>query len=137
HRLEPRPDIGTEAQQPGDVAEHEMDLEDRSGRHGRRSSRYLRLGLKRLLERDDTALERIDAVLVMLARGHFRSLQEAPDPAPESRRGQRRRPAGHCAPVLSKTAVRIPSRPSIRLRPRLVASCAKSGPITTPRLGEG
>src|SRR5260370_27341485 len=37
----------------------------------------------------------------------------------------------------SNTAVRMPSRPSMRLRPRLAASCAKSGPITTPRLGEG
>ena len=25
----------------------------------------------------------------------------------------------------------------MRLRPRLAASCAKSGPITTPRFGEG
>src|SRR5258707_15730272 len=37
----------------------------------------------------------------------------------------------------SNTAVRMPSRPSMRFRPRLAASCAKSGPITTPRLGEG
>src|SRR5579864_6294422 len=37
----------------------------------------------------------------------------------------------------SKTAVRMPSRPSSRLRPRLAASWAKSGPITTPRLGDG
>src|SRR5580704_12380049 len=37
----------------------------------------------------------------------------------------------------SNTAVRMPSRPSMRLRPRLAASCAKSGPITTPRFGEG
>src|SRR5262249_37039725 len=37
----------------------------------------------------------------------------------------------------SKTAVRMPSRPSIRFRVRLAASCAKSGPITSPRLGEG
>src|ERR1700676_2473002 len=37
----------------------------------------------------------------------------------------------------SNTAVRMPSRPSMRFRPRLAASCAKSGPITTPRLGDG
>ena len=36
----------------------------------------------------------------------------------------------------SNTAVRMPSRPSMKLRPRLAASCAKSGPITTPRFGE-
>src|ERR1700730_1108573 len=37
----------------------------------------------------------------------------------------------------SNTAVRMPSRPSMRFRPKLAASCAKSGPITTPRFGEG
>src|ERR1700726_1463215 len=37
----------------------------------------------------------------------------------------------------SNTAVRMPSRPSARLRPRLAESCTKSGPITTPRFGEG
>src|ERR1700693_643144 len=37
----------------------------------------------------------------------------------------------------SNTAVRMPSRPSMRFRPRLAAICAKSGPITTPRFGEG
>src|ERR1700730_13325519 len=37
----------------------------------------------------------------------------------------------------SNTAVRTPSRPSIRFRPKLAASCANSGPITTPRFGEG
>src|ERR1700738_2923282 len=37
----------------------------------------------------------------------------------------------------SNTAVRMPSRPSMRFRPRLAASCAKSGPITTPRFGAG
>src|ERR1700733_684367 len=37
----------------------------------------------------------------------------------------------------SNTAVRMPSRPSMRFRPRLAASCAKSGPITTPRFGDG
>src|SRR5258708_17912907 len=37
----------------------------------------------------------------------------------------------------SNTAARMPSRPSIRFRPRLAESCAKSGPITTPRLGDG
>src|SRR6202011_4988995 len=37
----------------------------------------------------------------------------------------------------SNTAVRIPSRPSMRLRPKLAESCTKSGPITTPRFGEG
>src|SRR5258708_35820312 len=37
----------------------------------------------------------------------------------------------------SNTAVRMPSRPSMRFRPRLAESCAKSGPITTPRFGEG
>src|SRR5713101_5589219 len=37
----------------------------------------------------------------------------------------------------SNTAVRMPSRPSMRLRPRLAETCAKSGPITTPRFGEG
>src|SRR5712671_2260958 len=37
----------------------------------------------------------------------------------------------------SNTAVRMPSRPSMRFRPRLPESCAKSGPITTPRFGEG
>jgi Transposase DDE domain len=37
----------------------------------------------------------------------------------------------------SNTAVRTPSRPSMRLRPKLAESCAKSGPITTPRFGEG
>src|SRR5713226_8199829 len=37
----------------------------------------------------------------------------------------------------SNTAVRMPSRPSMRFRPRLAESCAKSGPITTLRFGEG
>src|SRR5437763_4967618 len=37
----------------------------------------------------------------------------------------------------SKTAVRIPSRPSMRLRPRLAVNCANSGPITMPRFGDG
>src|SRR3981189_793847 len=37
----------------------------------------------------------------------------------------------------SNTALRTPSRPSMRFRPRLAESCAKSGPITTPRFGEG
>src|SRR3984957_522555 len=37
----------------------------------------------------------------------------------------------------SNTAVRTPSRPSIRFRPKLAASCANSDPITTPRFGEG
>src|SRR5580704_6962474 len=37
----------------------------------------------------------------------------------------------------SNTAVRMPSRPSMRFRPKLAASCAKSGPITTLRFGEG
>src|SRR5258708_38602590 len=37
----------------------------------------------------------------------------------------------------SNTAVRMPSRPSMRFRPRLAESCGKSGPITTPRFGEG
>src|ERR1700726_4570021 len=37
----------------------------------------------------------------------------------------------------SNTAVRMPSRPSMRFRPKLAESCAKSGPITTPRFGEG
>ena len=37
----------------------------------------------------------------------------------------------------SNTAVRMPSRPSMRFRPKLAASCANSGPITTPRFGEG
>src|ERR1700722_3331012 len=37
----------------------------------------------------------------------------------------------------SNTAARMPSRPSMRFRPKLAASCAKSGPITTPRFGEG
>src|SRR6266436_5150395 len=37
----------------------------------------------------------------------------------------------------SNTAVRMPSRPSMRFRPRLAESCANSGPITTPRFGEG
>ncbi len=37
----------------------------------------------------------------------------------------------------SNTAVRMPSRPSMRFRPKLAESCVKSGPITTPRFGEG
>src|SRR6266853_3972844 len=37
----------------------------------------------------------------------------------------------------SNTAVRMPSRPSMRFRPKLAESCANSGPITTPRFGEG
>src|SRR6266446_2395604 len=37
----------------------------------------------------------------------------------------------------SNTAVRMPSRPSMRFRPRLAESCRMSGPITTPRFGEG
>src|ERR1700730_1367970 len=37
----------------------------------------------------------------------------------------------------SNTAVRMPSRPSMRFRPKLAESCAKSGPIATPRFGEG
>ena len=37
----------------------------------------------------------------------------------------------------SNNAVRMPSRPSMRFRPKLAASCANSGPITTPRFGEG
>src|SRR3981081_1827120 len=37
----------------------------------------------------------------------------------------------------SNTAVRMPSRPSMRFRPRLAESSAKPGPITTPRFGEG
>src|SRR5258708_8777103 len=39
--------------------------------------------------------------------------------------------------VVSNTAVRIPSRPSMRFLPKLAASSTKSGPITTPRFGEG
>src|SRR5262249_23050761 len=31
----------------------------------------------------------------------------------------------------------MPSRPSMRFRPKLAESCAKSGPMTTPRFGEG
>src|SRR5260370_26081502 len=31
----------------------------------------------------------------------------------------------------------MPSRPSLRLRPKFAEGCAKSGPITTPRFGEG
>src|ERR1700736_3630008 len=38
--------------------------------------------------------------------------------------------------IASNTALRIPTRPSMMFRPRLAASCAKSGPITTPRLGD-
>src|SRR5579872_201430 len=34
HRLEPRPDISAEAQQPGDVTENEMGQENACGRHG-------------------------------------------------------------------------------------------------------
>src|ERR1700744_965860 len=41
------------------------------------------------------------------------------------------------AEIASNTALRMPTRPSTMLRPRLAASCAKSGPITTPRLGDG
>src|SRR6266851_3838146 len=37
----------------------------------------------------------------------------------------------------SNTAVRMPSRPSMRFRPKFAEGCAKSGPITTPRFGEG
>src|SRR6266568_950946 len=37
----------------------------------------------------------------------------------------------------SSTAVRMPIRPSMRFRPKLAASSAKSGPITTPRFGDG
>src|SRR3984893_16157911 len=37
----------------------------------------------------------------------------------------------------SNTAVRMPSLPSMRFRPKLAKSCSKSGPITTPRFGEG
>ena len=37
----------------------------------------------------------------------------------------------------SNTAVKMPSRPSMRFRPKLAENCAKSGPITTPRFGEG
>src|ERR1700722_19006439 len=37
----------------------------------------------------------------------------------------------------SNTAVRMPSRPSMRFRPKLAESCANSGPITTPRFSEG
>src|ERR1700716_184020 len=37
----------------------------------------------------------------------------------------------------SNTAVRMPSRPSPRFRPKSAESCAKAGPITTPRFGEG
>src|SRR5262249_42738898 len=37
----------------------------------------------------------------------------------------------------SNTAVSTPTRPSNRLRARLPASCATSGPRTTPRFGEG
>src|SRR6266852_6305918 len=36
----------------------------------------------------------------------------------------------------SNTALRMPSRPSRRFRPKLAESWAKSGPITTPRFGE-
>src|SRR6266478_4843731 len=37
----------------------------------------------------------------------------------------------------SNTAVRMPSWPSMRFRPKLAESCANSGTITTPRFGEG
>src|SRR5262249_50861465 len=37
----------------------------------------------------------------------------------------------------SNTALKMPSRPSMRFRPKLAASTAKSGPITVPRLGGG
>src|SRR5215470_9107553 len=33
-RFQPRPDIGAEGEQPGDVTEDEMSLEDRDNRHG-------------------------------------------------------------------------------------------------------
>src|SRR3984893_14921245 len=41
------------------------------------------------------------------------------------------------ADAASNTAVRMPSWPSRRFRPKLATSCMMSGPITTPRLGEG
>src|SRR5271155_5235176 len=37
----------------------------------------------------------------------------------------------------SNTAARMPSRPSMRFRPKFAESCANPGPITTSRFGEG
>src|SRR5258706_14490378 len=56
-----------------------------------------------------------------------------------SEEGFRRHLASHQVLIdaASNTAVRMPSRPSMRFRPKLPESCAKSGPITTPRFGEG
>src|SRR5208337_4785901 len=53
--------------------------------------------------------------------------------------GCRRHIVSYQAPIhaASNTAVRMPSRPSMRLRPKFAESCAKSGPITTLRFGEG
>ena len=40
-RLEPRPEVGAEAEQPGDVAQHEMGLEEKCRSHSRSQRRRL------------------------------------------------------------------------------------------------
>jgi len=80
-RLEPRPNVGAEAEQPRDVTQNEKHPEKNLWRHGDCFQAWL--------------------------------------------------------DVASNTAVRIPSRPSMKLRPRLAESCAKSDPITALSFGEG
>src|SRR5260370_35793663 len=72
-----------------------------------------------------------------------RAEAEQPRDIIENKMGSEQRFRGHLASdqqfvhAASNTAVRTPIRLSRKFRPKLAESCAKSGPITTPRFGEG